>query len=186
MEKIDSKICPSCNEKNNPALSRCWKCGFVFFQETAESVEKKKLGGQSSSLSASSILVVFAMYATTKFLPLKIGATLMGVVGLLSFFYIWKKTPPHLKLIRKILVILAANAIPLFLVLILPFRLVTVIAGLINLLGFLYLWRTEPKTPKAILISFAFVAVICLYYGMIDPHGTVDRIAIKNNLPVNV
>lgn len=26
----NSKICPSCREKNNPAFTACWKCGYSF------------------------------------------------------------------------------------------------------------------------------------------------------------
>ena len=29
MNETASVMCPSCNEKNNPAFVKCWKCGFV-------------------------------------------------------------------------------------------------------------------------------------------------------------
>lgn len=28
--EVESKICPSCQEKNNPSFSACWKCGIDF------------------------------------------------------------------------------------------------------------------------------------------------------------
>jgi len=47
-QKIESKTCPNCNEKNNPILGSCWKCGVILNagETPLKEVQSLNLGGK--------------------------------------------------------------------------------------------------------------------------------------------
>ncbi len=73
---IDSKICPSCKEKNNPSFQKCWKCGADLMtgeRSPAEASLKGVVGGVEKKISPEAKKLVVFFLVLTLLIGLAVG-----------------------------------------------------------------------------------------------------------------
>ena len=79
----ESKICPSCNEKNHPQLNKCWKCGCVF---DATALERENKKPTKENINRSNLIKIIVAIAASSFILNVIADYCFFVINQGAFF----------------------------------------------------------------------------------------------------